>query len=119
MLPEPAVGWAFIFAAGCGYAASGLGTKLMTEASFVWAIPTAAVAGIALLGEMAALQRQGASRVAAGAFALQTAVPVLLAPTVTGEHWDQPVAILGGLAVVLVASLGLGAAAPVRRLTAH
>jgi len=46
-------------------------------------------------------------------------VPVLLARPVTGEHWDHPVAILSGLAVVLVASLGLGAAAPVRKLTAH
>ena len=118
-LPDKAIGWAFIFAAGCGYAGSGLGTALITESTFAWAIPTALVAGIALLGEQAALQRQGASRVAAGAFALQTAVPVLLARPVTGEHWDHPVAILVGLAVVLVASLGLGVAAPVRKLTAH
>lgn len=119
VLPEAAIGWAFIFAAGFGFAGSGLGTALITESSFAWAIPTAAVAGLALLSEQAALQRQGASRVAAGAFALQTALPVLLARPVTGEHWDHPVAILSGLAVVLVASLGLGAAAPVRKLTAH
>jgi hypothetical protein len=119
VLPSPAIGWAFIFAAGCGYAGSGLGTALMTGSSFAWAVPTAAVAGVALLGEMAALQRQVASRVAAGAFALQTAVPVLLAPAVTGEHWTHPVAMLAALAVVLAASLGLGAAAPVRRLIAH
>jgi hypothetical protein len=111
--------WSFIVAAGCGYAASGLGTKLMTESSFAWAIPTAAVAAVGLAGEMAALQHQGASRVAAGAFALQTAVPVLLAPAVTGEDWTHPLAILAGLALVLAASLGLGAAAPVRQLTAR
>lgn len=119
VLPEAWIGWAFIFAAGFGFAGSGLGTALITESSFLWALPTAAVAGLALLSEQAALQRQGASRVAAGAFALQTAVPVLLARPVTGERWDHPAAILTGLAVVLVASLGLGAAAPVRRLTAH
>jgi hypothetical protein len=50
-LPDRAIGWAFIFAAGCGYAGSGLGTALITESSFAWAITTALVAGIALLGE--------------------------------------------------------------------
>jgi hypothetical protein len=112
-------GWALIAAAGCGYAASGLGSKLLTESGLVWALPTAAVAGLALADEMAALQRSGAARVAAGAFALQTAVPVLLAPTVTGERWSHPVAIIAGLALVVGASLQLGAAAPVRRLITH
>jgi drug/metabolite transporter (DMT)-like permease len=112
-------GLVLVLAAGCGYAASGLGTKLLTEASLAWAIPTAAVAGIGLADEMVALKRVGAARVAAGAFALQTAVPVLLAPVVTGEHWTRPVPILGGLALVVGASLILGAAAPVSRLIAH
>jgi hypothetical protein len=57
--------------------------------------------------------------VAAGAFALQTAVPVLLAPAVTGEVWTKPVAILVALAVVVGASLRLGVASPAGHLFAE
>jgi hypothetical protein len=116
-------GAAAVVAAGCGYAASGLTTKLLTDAGatgagLAWVAATAALAGIALVDEMTALQRVGAGRVAAGAFALQTAVPVLLAPTATGEDWTRPVPIVVGLALVVGASLMLGVAAPVSRLVA-
>jgi drug/metabolite transporter (DMT)-like permease len=114
-----------VVAAGCGYAASGLTTKLLADAlsggvaeALGWAAITAAVAGVALVDEMAALQRVGAARVAAGAFALQTAVPVVFAPLLTGEHWTRPAAIAAGLGLVVGASLVLGAAAPVSRLIA-
>ncbi len=110
-----------VLGAGCGYAASGLTTKLMTDAGVTgagaaWGVATAAVAGLALADEMSALQRVGAARVAAGAFALQTAVPVLLAPVVTDEHWSRPAAILGGLVLVVGASLMLGVASPAGHL---
>jgi drug/metabolite transporter (DMT)-like permease len=118
-------GATLVLAAGCGYAASGLTTKLLADAlggsaaeALGWAVITAAVAGVALVDEMAALQRVGAARVAAGAFALQTAVPVVFAPLLTGEHWSKPAAILAGLVLVVGASLVLGAAAPVSRLIA-
>jgi drug/metabolite transporter (DMT)-like permease len=117
-------GWALVVAAGCGYAASGIGTKLLTDAGFTleglaWAAGTAAVAGLALVDEMSALQRVGAARVAAGAFALQTAVPVVFAPLLTKEHWSHPAETVIGLALVVVASLVLGAAAPVAGLIAR
>ena len=111
-------GFALVVAAGCGYAASGLTSTLLADALRAgqvvailgWAAATAAVAGLGLADEMGALQRVGAARVAAGAFALQTAVPVLLAPLIAGEHWDRPAPILGGLVLVLGGSLILGAA---------
>jgi drug/metabolite transporter (DMT)-like permease len=116
-------GPALVIAAGCGYAASGITTKLLTDAGFTleglaWAAGTAAIAGLALLNEMAALQRVGAARVAAGAFALQTAVPVIFAPLLTKEHWSHPAAVIIGLALVVIASAFLGAAAPVAGLIA-
>jgi drug/metabolite transporter (DMT)-like permease len=117
-------GFALVFAAGCAYAASGLTSTLLADALrdtdipriVGWAVATAIVAGLGLAEEMGALQRVGAARVAAGAFALQTAVPVLLAPAVAGEHWQRPVPILAGLVLVLGGSLGLGAARAVTGL---
>ena len=54
-----------------------------------------------------------------GAFALQTAVPVLLAPVVTGERWSRPAEVLFALALVLAAALRLGVASPAGRLVDH
>ena len=56
---------------------------------------------------------------AAGAFALQTAVPVILAPALTDEHWSAPAIVLGGLTLVVGGSLMLGAAKAVSGLVAH
>jgi drug/metabolite transporter (DMT)-like permease len=123
-------GTLLVLAAGCGYAASGITSKLLTDAlagsellaAAAWAAGTAAVAGVALGDEMGALRRVGAARVAAGAFALQTIVPVLAAPALTGEHWTgTPLgggAILAGLALVVAGALTLGVGAPVGRLVA-
>jgi drug/metabolite transporter (DMT)-like permease len=118
-------GW-LVVAAGCGYAASGVTTKLLSDALgdgtltavLGWATVTAAVAGLGLVDEMGALQRVGAARVAAGAFALQTVVPVLLAPVLTGEHWGRPAVIVAGLVLVVGGSLALGTARAVTGLVA-
>jgi hypothetical protein len=115
---------ALVGAAGAGYAASGITTKLVADTGFTlaglgWALATALVAALALMDEMAALQRAGAARVAAGAFALQTAIPVLLAPAVTGEVWTRPAAVLVALAVVVGAALRLGVASPAGHLLAE
>jgi hypothetical protein len=119
-------GYGLVVAAGCGYAGSGITTKLLADSLSsgglheiaLWVGVTIALAGLALVDEQAALQRVGAARVAAGAFALQTAVPVVFAPWLTDEHWTQPIPVLIGLALVVGASLRLGVAAPVSRLIA-
>ena len=119
-------GGALVIAAGCGYAASGVTSKLLADnlelgshgAAVGWALFTAAVAGIGLADEMGALQRVGAARVAAGAFALQTAVPVVFAPLLAGEHWTRPGVIGAGLLLVVGGSLALGAARAVSGLLA-
>jgi drug/metabolite transporter (DMT)-like permease len=119
-----------VVAAGCGYAASGLTTKLLADelartaltAAIAWGALTAALAAVALADEMSALQRVGAARVAAGAFALQVLVPVAFAPVLTGEHWGAtPLgggAILAGLALVLGGATKLGTTSAVSRLVA-
>jgi drug/metabolite transporter (DMT)-like permease len=128
VLRARAGGRLLVLAAGCGYAVSGVTSKLLTDslaasqllAALAWAAGTAVVAGVALGDEMSALRRVGAARVAAGAFALQTIVPVLAAPVLTGEHWTgTPLgggAVLAGLVLVVAGSLLLGAGTPVRRL---
>lgn len=130
LLRDRAAGGLLVLAAGCGYAASGITSKLLTDAlaapallaALGWAVATCVVALLGLVDEMGALRRVGAARVAAGAFALQTVVPVLAAPLLTGEHWTgTPLgggAILAGLILVVAGSLALGSAAPVSRLVA-
>jgi hypothetical protein len=121
-------GWLLVVAAGSGNAAAGLTTKLLADelsggtaaAALAWAAASAALAAVALSDEMAALQRVGAARVAAGAFALQVAIPVACAPLLTGERWGAtPLgggAIVAGLALVLGGAARLGTARAVTRL---
>ena len=130
MLRRSPPGGVLILAAGCGFAASGVTSKLLADALasgpalavLGWAAVTAAVAGLGLGNEMAALQRAAAARVAAGAFALQTVVPVVCAPLLTGERWSgTPLhggAILAGLVLVTACGLELGSAPGVSRLVA-
>jgi drug/metabolite transporter (DMT)-like permease len=117
-----------VVAAGSGNAAAGLTTKLLADeltggavwAALGWAAASAALAAFALSDEMAALQRVGAARVAAGAFALQVAIPVACAPLLTGERWDATplggAAIVVGVALVLGGAVRLGTARAVSRL---
>ena len=123
---ERVPGALLVFAAGCAYAASGVTTKLLADTlgggiatALGWTAITVAVSGTGLVDEMAALQRVGAARVAAGAFALQTIVAVACAPLLTGEQWGRPLAILTGVALVVGGSLTLGAARAVTGLIAH
>jgi hypothetical protein len=119
-------GAALVVSAGSAYAASGFTTALLADglaagglvAVLGWAAASAIAAGAGQIDEMAALQRVGAARVAAGAFAIQTVVPVLGAPALAGEHWRHPVPIVAGLALVTVASLVLGTARAVTGLVA-
>lgn len=121
-------GGAMVVAAGCGYAASGLTSKLLADAlaasdvaaAAAWVAVTAAVAALALGDEMGALQHVGAARVAAGAFALQIVVPVLGAPLLTGEPWSSTplhgAVIVAGIVLVAAGALTLGTGRAVSRL---
>jgi drug/metabolite transporter (DMT)-like permease len=119
-------GAALVVAAGSAYAASGFTSALLADglaagafaAILCWAAASAVAAGAGQVDEMAALQRVGAARVAAGAFAIQTVVPVAGAPAIAQEHWHRPVPIIAGLVLVMVASLGLGSARAVTGLIA-
>ena len=75
-----------------------------------------------MVDDMAALQTTVAARAAGGAFALETALPVLLAPVVVGESWSAtPLGggvIVAGLALVLGGAAVLGSAPAVSRLSA-
>lgn len=117
-----------VAAAGCGYAAAALTSKLLVDALAAgdlaavvgWGAATAALGALGLGDEMAALQCVAAARVAAGAFALQVVVPVLLAPLLADERWaGTPLgggAILVGLAAVAAGTLALEATPAVSRL---
>lgn len=121
---------ALVIAAGCGFGASGLTSKLLADALIAgdplaaagWGVATAAVAGLGMVDDMAALQKMGAARAAGGAFALEVGIPVILAPVVAGELWSRtPLGggvILAGLALVLGGALVLGSAPAVSRLGA-
>jgi drug/metabolite transporter (DMT)-like permease len=86
-------GLLLMLAAGVGFALSSLTTKLLADAFSrrewvalaIWLAVTAAAGGVALIGEMNALQVSAASTVAALVLALETIVPVTLAPFLFGE----------------------------------
>jgi drug/metabolite transporter (DMT)-like permease len=130
LLPRRLPSTALVIAAGCGFGASALTSKLLADAlaagdltaALGWGAATAAVAGLAMVDDMAALQTTVAARAAGGAFALETALPVLLAPVVVGESWSAtPLGggvIVAGLALVLGGAAVLGSAPAVSRLSA-
>ena len=75
---------------------------------------TAAAAGLGFLLDMSALQRFDATRAAPPMFVLETAIPVLLAPWLFGEHWGAFVGV--GLVLVLGGGAMLGASRAVAGL---
>jgi drug/metabolite transporter (DMT)-like permease len=100
-----------VVSAGCGYAWTAIASKLLTDelaagtllVAVAWLATAAASEALALLSEMSALQRRGATHVAPIMFAVQVLVPVALAPLIFGESWGSTP--LGG--AVLVAFMGL------------
>jgi drug/metabolite transporter (DMT)-like permease len=110
-------GLAGAWSAGFAFALGSLATKLCSDALaardlvavVAWLALVLAAAGVGILSEMSALQRRPIAQVAPVAFAIETLVPVALAPLVLGETWRP-----GGASALLVVSLGLviaGAAA--------
>ncbi len=112
-----------VISAGCGYAWTGIVSKLVTDEvaagsiviALVWLASLAASEFIALLSEMSALQRRPATHVAPPMFTVQVLIPVLLAPFLFGESWGgTPLGgvVLGASIAVSVAGTALVAASP-------
>jgi drug/metabolite transporter (DMT)-like permease len=101
-----AVGFLAVLSAGFGYAWTAIASKLLTDelaagallVAVAWLATAIATEALALLSEMSALQRRGATRVAPVMFAVQILVPVLLAPLIFDESWAETP--LGGVALV-------------------
>ena len=99
------------FAAGASYAMTGVSTKLVSDAlvddrwaaALLWLALTAVVAALALVDQTSALQRRSVVEVGPIVFVVPVVIPVLLAPALVGETWDQ--APHGVLPLIL--SLGL------------
>jgi len=106
-----------VFGAGFAFAAAAFALNLLAHAlaSHDWLSlgPVAAVvaaAGLAgTVSEQTALQRRPATQVAPSVFVIELTVPLLLAITVGGEHWDARSLALGGawLLVLLTSAAAL------------
>jgi hypothetical protein len=104
-------------ASGCGFAASNVATKLMSDNvnvghymnAVLWAAVTAATAVVAVVTEMTALQRLAATTVVPVSFAVQTFLPIVLEPAFLRERWSSSpfdgAPLVAGLLTVLVGSL--------------
>ena len=110
-----------IFCAGCGFAWSGIATKLAANdlstgyvlTGLVWAASTALASGVGTLSEMSSLQSRPAIQVAPVVFVTQTVIPVIVAPVLFGEYFDTTP--LGGWPLIAsLAVLVAGAAALAR-----
>ena len=102
-----------VVSAGCGYAWTAIASKMFTDelvagvllVAFAWLATAAASEVLALLSEMSALQRRGATHVAPIMFAVQVLVPVGLAPLIFGESWGETP--LGGAALLALMAIAV------------
>jgi drug/metabolite transporter (DMT)-like permease len=112
------VGGMLVIGAGAAFAASGFMSKLIADElargnigrALAWGAAVAATASLGLLGEMSALQRRAAARVAPPIFVIETVLPVLCAPWLTGEDWGGTPLGGGVIAASLVVVAAGGAA---------
>jgi drug/metabolite transporter (DMT)-like permease len=112
--------WTLILSAGCAFALTAVGSKLVTvelarhrpAMAVAYAAATAGFAAIGFLTDMSAMQRFPATRVAPPMFVLETALPVGLAPVLFGERWGATagggVLVAAGLVLVLAGGAALG-----------
>jgi drug/metabolite transporter (DMT)-like permease len=111
-------GTVVVVSAGFGYAWTAIASKLLTDdlaagallGAAAWLATAAASEGLALLGEMSALQSRPATRVAPVMFAVQVMVPVILAPLIFMEKWSTTPgngAALVGFMLVSLAGVAL------------
>jgi hypothetical protein len=102
-----------VVSAGCGYAWTAIASKMFTDeivagvllVAVAWLATAAASEVLALLSEMSALQRRGATHVAPIMFAVQVLVPVALAPLIFGESWGETP--LGGAALLALMAIAV------------
>ena len=116
--------------AGIAYSLDGLATKLASDdyvhrlwaGAAVWFAAMLAASALGTLSEMSALQRRPVSQVAPIVFALNTYVPVGLAPLLAHEWWPaspaRDLAIVASLALIAAGALVLARSAPVARVLA-
>ncbi len=114
--------------AGLAYAWAAIAVKLATDhlnggrwvAALAWGLAAGAAAVLATSSEMSSLQRRPATRVAPVLAAIETLVPVLLAPLVVHEHWSRgPLGggvVLGALVLVVGGAVLLSRASGVSSL---
>jgi drug/metabolite transporter (DMT)-like permease len=114
--------------AGCAFAATGLTTKLVSDAlahgsivpATAWAAATGVVVLAGLRDDMSALQLLPATRAAPAMLAIEIVVPVALAPVVAGESWASTpgggAAVVAGIVLVLAGVVPLASATAVRAL---
>jgi drug/metabolite transporter (DMT)-like permease len=108
---------ASIVAAGCGFGATNIATKLLSDDlglgnyanAGAWAIYGVGMAVVATLTNMSAFQRSPAATVVPVSTAVQTFLPVVLAPLFLREAWSSSAVdgtpILAGIAVAIVGTL--------------
>ena len=110
-----------IFCAGCGFAWSGIASKLAADdlwtgfvlIGLLWAASTALASGVGTLSEMSALQSRPAIQVAPVVFVTQTVIPVAVAPLLFGEHFDATP--LGGWPLIVSLLILVGGAGALAR----
>jgi drug/metabolite transporter (DMT)-like permease len=113
--------WLLPFAAGAAYAFTGVSSKLLVDdvrtdaldGALLWLTVTAVMGLAGLLIEMSALQVRPATHVGPNVFVVQVAVPVLLAPLVSGESWTNT-PLSGGVILLAVAATAVSAVALAR-----
>lgn len=118
-------GLMLMLAAGVGFSIASITTKLLADAFSrrewvalsIWLAGTAAAGGVALIGEMNALQISAVSTVSALVLALETIIPVTLAPILFGEANGSSVTSIvlrsAALAMTIGAALVLTRTRPV------
>jgi drug/metabolite transporter (DMT)-like permease len=108
MAPPPGL---LPFATGAAYAFTGVSSKLLVDdlrmqawaGVLLWLALTGVFGFAGLLIEMSALQVRPATHVGPNVFVVQVAVPVLLAPLVSGESWART-PLSGAVIVAAVAA---------------
>jgi drug/metabolite transporter (DMT)-like permease len=106
-----------VLAAGAADAWAAFASKLIADelhvgrplAALAWALGAGAAVALGFLCETTALQRRPATKVAPVILVMQIIIPVVLAPIVGGERW-QDTPLHGGLIAIGLALVSFGAA---------